>query len=42
MCDVIRGYWIPFVENLDIANGRKAVWNAKKSVIMFEDDTAAY
>ena len=38
MCDKIREYWIPFVENLELANGRKAIWNSKKSVIMFEGD----
>ena len=38
VCDNIRTYWIPFVENLDIENGRKAIWNQKKSVIMFEGD----
>ena len=42
MCDNIREYWIPFVENLEIANGRKAIWNAKKSVIIFEGDEAGY
>ena len=34
----IREYYIPFVENLDIANGRRAIWIAKRSVIMFEGD----
>ena len=31
-------YWIPFVENLPIANGRNAYWNQKKSVIMIKGD----
>jgi hypothetical protein len=35
----IREYWIPFVENLEIANGRRAIWVPKRSVIMFEGDS---
>jgi hypothetical protein len=42
MSDRIKEYWIPFIEKLEIANGRKAVWNVMKSVIMFEDDEANY
>jgi hypothetical protein len=34
----ITEYWIPFVENLEIANGRRAIWIPKRSVIMFEGD----
>ena len=38
ICDHISNYWIPFAEILDIANGRKAIWNQKKSVIMSKGD----
>ena len=38
MNERIKSHWIPAVEALDISNGRKAFWNAQKSVIMYEGD----
>ena len=34
----IKSYWIPFIERLEEANGRKAIWDTKRSVIMYEGD----
>jgi hypothetical protein len=38
MMEEIETHWIPFVEDLEFANGRKAFWNKKRSVIMYEGD----
>ena len=38
MTERIRTYWIPFVERLEYANGRRAFWHDKRSVIMYEGD----
>jgi hypothetical protein len=38
MLHCIKTRWIPYVENLEEANGRKAYWHKIKRVILFEEN----